>query len=210
MKFRLRTIVMPLIAINIVVFILQRVLGRAFTNSFILISSDVFSRPWILLTSMFLHANVNHIFLNMYGLLLFGGLLEQRIGVKRFLGVYLASGFVAALLSTLVYDAALGASAAVMGVIGVLIILMPDLKLLLFFLIPMPLRVAGIVFAAIDLMYILTNSTIGGFAHLVGMGIGLAYGLYLKRQKRDFDKKFSTKKHLDGFDADEYLRSGRI
>ena len=201
---------MPLIAINIVVFILQRVLGRAFTNSFILISSDVFSRPWILLTSMFLHANVNHIFLNMYGLLLFGGLLEQRIGVKRFLGVYLASGFVAALLSTLVYDAALGASAAVMGVIGVLIILMPDLKLLLFFLIPMPLRVAGIVFAAIDLMYILTNSTIGGFAHLVGMGIGLAYGLYLKRQKRDFDKKFSTKKHLDGFDADEYLRSGRI
>ena len=210
MKFEIRTAVAPLILLNVVIFILQITLGRSFTNSFMLVSSDIFSRPWILLTSMFLHGGVNHILFNMYALFIFGPILEQRIGAKRFLFVYILSGVIAAFFSSFFYKFALGASGAIMGMIGTLIILMPDLGLLLFFVIPMPLWVAGIIYALMDLFGIFFPSGVGNIAHLVGMGIGLIYGLYLKKEKRKFDRKFSSKKHLESDDIEEYLRSGRI
>lgn len=93
MSFKIRTAVMPLIVLNIVFFALQ-VIFPGFTNLFILESSDVFSRPWILLTSMFLHGGMNHLLFNMYALFLFGPFLEQKIGAKRFLYLYLGSGSV--------------------------------------------------------------------------------------------------------------------
>ena len=159
---------------------------------------------------MFLHGGVNHILLNMYALFIFGPILEQRIGAKRFLFVYILSGVIAAFFSSFFYKFALGASGAIMGMIGALIILMPDLRLLLFFVIPMPLWVAGIIYALMDLFGIFFPSGVGNIAHLVGMGIGLIYGLYLKKEKRKFDRKFSSKKHLESDDIEEYLRSGRI
>ncbi|MBI2652993.1 rhomboid family intramembrane serine protease [Candidatus Woesearchaeota archaeon] len=210
MKFEIRTAVAPLILLNVVIFMLQITLGRSFTNSFMLISSDIFSRPWILLTSMFLHGGVNHILFNMYALFIFGPMLEQRIGAKRFLLVYILSGVIAAFFSSFFYKFALGASGAIMGMIGALIILMPDLGLLLFFVIPMPLWVAGIIYALMDLFGIFFPSGVGNIAHLVGMGIGLIYGLYLKKEKRKFDRRFSSKKHLESDDIEDYLRTGRI
>ena len=210
MKFEIRTAVIPLAVVNVIIFLLQIILGTNFTNSFILVSSDVFTRPWILLTSMFLHAGINHILFNMYALLIFGQILEQRIGAKRFLFVYLLSGLIAAFLSSFFYERALGASGAIMGVIGALIILMPNLRLLLFFAVPMPLWTAGIIYAAIDLFGIFFPSGIGNIAHLVGMGCGLLYGLYLKKQTKKFYKKFISKKHLESEDVEDYLKTGRI
>ena len=210
MKFEIRTAVIPLAVVNVIIFVLQIILGTNFTNSFILVSSDVFTRPWILLTSMFLHAGINHILFNMYALLIFGQILEQRIGAKRFLFVYLLSGLIAAFLSSFFYERALGASGAIMGVIGALIILMPNLRLLLFFAVPMPLWIAGIIYAAIDLFGIFFPSGIGNIAHLVGMGCGLLYGLYLKKQTKKFYKKFTSKRHLESEDVEDYLKTGRI
>lgn len=210
MKLEIKTVVMPIIILNIVFFVLQIVLGRNFTNSFILVSGDVFVRPWILLTHMFLHGGVNHLLFNMYALFIFGPILEQRIGARRFLLVYLASGIIAAFISSFFYRFSLGASGAIMGIIGTLIILMPDLGLLLFFIIPMPLWVAGVIYVFIDIFGIFFPSGVGNIAHLVGMASGLSYGLYLKKEKRKFDRKFSSKKHLESEDIEEYLRSGRI
>jgi len=210
MKIQIKSAVTPLILVNVIIFILQIVLNENFTNSFMLISSDIYARPWILITSMFLHGGINHIVFNMYALLIFGGILEQRIGAKRFIFIYFVSGIVAAFLSSFFYARALGASGAIMGVIGVLIILMPNLGLLLFFVVPMPLWIAGIVYALIDTFGIFFPSGVGNIAHLVGMGLGLLYGLYLKKQKKEFDKKFSSKKHLESDDVEEYLRTGRI
>src|SRR3989344_3324088 len=99
MKFEIKSIVLPLILLNIAVFIIEVIFKGNFIESFIL-TPDIFSRPWILLTHMFLHANVNHILFNMYTLLLFGPLLEQRIGVKRFFLIYIASGILAGIVSS--------------------------------------------------------------------------------------------------------------
>jgi membrane associated rhomboid family serine protease len=210
MKFQIKDIVMPLVILNVIFFILQNVLGRAFTDTFILVGGDVFARPWIMLTSMFLHGGPYHLLFNMYVLYAFGPLLEQRIGTKRFISMYLVSGILAAFVSSFFYPLSLGASGAIMGMLGVLIILMPDLKLLFFFVVPMQLWVAAIVFVVIDVFGILFPSGIGNIAHLVGMGVGLVYGLYLKKQRKKFHKKFSSTSHLDSQDVEDYLNSGRI
>ena len=210
MDYKIRSAVLPIIAVNVAVFMLQVFLGSVFTESFMLISSNILSRPWIIITSMFLHASFNHIFYNMYGLFLFGSVLEQRIGPKRFLFVYFLSGVFAAILSSFFYERALGASGAIMGVIGALIVLMPELRLLFLFIVPMPLWFAGIIYALIDLFGVFFPSGVGNIAHLAGMGLGLLYGLYLKKQKRRFDRKFSKKKHLESVDVEEYLKTGRI
>ena len=209
MKFKLKSVVLPLIALNAVVLILEYVLGNGFINSFVLVSKDIYSRPWILLTHLFLHADPYHLLFNMWALFLFGTILEQKVGTKRFLGLYFSAGIIAGFISSFFYPSSLGASGAIMGVIGTLVILMPDLPLLFFFM-PTQLWIVGIIYAALDIFGVFFPSGVGNIAHLVGIGIGLLYGLHLKRQKVEFTKKFAKKKNLNEVDVDEYLRSGRI
>jgi len=49
-------------------------------------------QPWQIVTHMFMHASIGHIFFNMYGLYLFGSALENYWGSKRFLTYYIVSG----------------------------------------------------------------------------------------------------------------------
>ncbi|MFC1754108.1 rhomboid family intramembrane serine protease [Thermoproteota archaeon] len=191
-SFWLQNASMPLIIINIIVFVLQIMFQPWFTESFLLVSSEVLSRPWILLTSMFLHGSSMHLLFNMYALLIFGPLIESRIGSKRFVFIYFLSGIIAALSSVFFYDRVLGASGAIMGIIGVTIMLMPHLRVLLFFVIPMSLRTAGIIFALVDIMGIFTMSGIANIAHLAGLCCGLGFGYYLLKKKRKFSEGFSN------------------
>ncbi len=75
------------------------------------------SRPWTIVTYMFLHGGFGHIFFNMFALFFFGPRLEARMGSRRFLGLYLASGVMGGLLSfTSPAIGVIGASGAVYGV----------------------------------------------------------------------------------------------
>lgn len=77
----------------------------------------VLSRPWTIVTYMFLHGSLGHIFFNMLALFFFGPRLEARLGSRRFLGLYLASGVMGALASfTNPMIGVIGASGAVYGV----------------------------------------------------------------------------------------------
>ncbi|MFO8015687.1 MAG: rhomboid family intramembrane serine protease [Candidatus Woesearchaeota archaeon] len=175
---------------------------------------------------MFLHAGPAHLLFNMYVLFIFGPLVEDRIGSRRFLLVYLLSGLIAALLSTFFYEAALGASGAIMGIIGVTIMILPDLQVLFLFAIPMSMRTAGIILAAVDIFGIFTPTGVANIAHLAGMGTGLLYGFYLVSKRKKFRKRFneSPEKNksrragragghepdMSHDDLDEYLKYGRI
>lgn len=195
MEVRIRNVSSILIGINIFFFILQLVIP-GFTEMFVLVSSEVLARPWILLTSMFLHGGFGHLLFNMYALLVFGPLIEQRIGTKRFLGVYFAAGLLGALAFTIFepLSSALGASGAIMGIIGIVIMLLPKLKVLLFFAIPMSMRTAGILFALFDLVgFVGGGSGIAHVAHLGGLLIGVLYGWYLLSQKKSFTRRFTAK-----------------
>jgi uncharacterized protein len=230
MRKLFRSAFVPIIIANIVLFVLQLTLGSWFTEMFLLISSDILARPWILVSSMFLHASPTHLFFNMYVLFMFGPLVEQRIGKKRFYIIYFVSGILAALAASLFYERALGASGAIMGILGVTIMLLPDLKVLFLFFLPMSLRTAGIIFALVDLLGVFYPSGTANIAHLAGLGVGVAYGAYLLKKRKVFHKNFIqrpiTKQHqykkqgkthaysqtieLSEDDMQEYLKSGRL
>lgn len=190
MKNKFRNVALTIIGINVVMFILQQLIP-GMTEKLLLDSATVWQRPWILFTSMFLHADIWHLIFNMYALLIFGTLIEQRIGSNRFLGAYLISGIVAAAGASFFYPQALGASGAITSIIGLTIMLMPDLKVLFFFVIPMSMRTAGIIFAAIDIIGSLTGSfgPVAHIAHLIGLACGLIYGYYLIRRKKAVIRK---------------------
>jgi membrane associated rhomboid family serine protease len=87
--------------------------------------------PWQLVTSMFTHVEVWHIGFNMLALWVLGPQLELMLGWVRFLGLYLLSGLVG---SAVVYwlsdptSSTLGASGAIFGLMGALLVLALKLK----------------------------------------------------------------------------------
>jgi len=143
-----------LIAVNIFVFILLYLLLALDYISLDLVAlkpSNIIAGKnlWTLFTSFFIHAGFFHLFVNMFSLFFVGGLLENLIGRKRYLWLYLISGLFAGIFFTFtaclfgVHGGilekvfgnpeilALGASGAIFGVAGVLVMIIPRKKIYL-------------------------------------------------------------------------------
>jgi membrane associated rhomboid family serine protease len=152
--------------------------------------------PWPLgwFTSIFLHGSWDHILGNMLFLAIFGKNVEDSFGHLRYLGFYLAGGFVATMTQTLVTLLAgtaadahvpmLGASGAIAAVLGAYFVLYPDsrvLTLVIVFLV----RIPAWVFLGVWFLYqlveanfgLMSASANGGgtafFAHVGGFLFGL-------------------------------------
>lgn len=96
------TITKNLLAINVLMFLALFVAERhgidlnAILGLHLFISEDF--QPYQLVTYMFMHASVTHLFFNMFALYMFGRTLEYMWGAKRFLVYYLVAGIGAALV----------------------------------------------------------------------------------------------------------------
>ncbi|MFW6378735.1 MAG: rhomboid family intramembrane serine protease [Nanoarchaeota archaeon] len=194
--FTMRNITGKLLGINITLFLLQAIIGDSFTEALLLSSQNVLAEPWTVVTAMFLHGGFMHLLFNMYALMIFGSLVERKIGSKRFFWTYMISGVIASIIFAIATPAgkAVGASGAIMAVLGLVIMLMPNLQVLLFFAIPMSMRTAGIIFALIDLVGFVSGGTgIAHIAHLAGLACGLGVGYYLKRKRKEFGQRFERK-----------------
>ncbi|MBU0760911.1 MAG: rhomboid family intramembrane serine protease [Nanoarchaeota archaeon] len=196
MKFR----AIKLSLIIILIFLAQ-VLIPSFTNLFVL-NSSAWTQPWRFITSIFLHANIVHLLYNLLALALFGSILEKFIGGKRFLLIFFVSGILANLLSINFYSSSLGASGAIFGIIGALIVIRPLLTVWAFGM-PMPLFVAGILWAAGDLIGaygFLTGQPIdntGNIAHLTGMAFGIILGaIFRSPNKKQKNTKIKINEHF--------------
>ena len=189
-------VIMNLIIINVIVFVAQRVFDNSpvdpgwLTNKLVLWSVDSgrFS-PYQLVTHMFAHAGFFHILFNMYALWLFGAAMEKLWGAKKFLIFYFACGFAAAFAQMyLVSGAALGASGAVMGVLGAYAFTYPNVQ---FFIIPFPFPIKAkylaIGYAAIDLFggVASTGDGVAHFAHLGGLAMGVLLALFWTKKNRN-------------------------
>ncbi len=146
---------------------------------------------WTFVTSMFLHAGVGHLFVNMFSLMFIGSFVEKLIGKKRFLALYFASGILASVLFVLIAAItgtdldvyAVGASGAIFGLGGLLAVLTPRLPVLVFFILPMPMWIAMFfLMGALWVMSLGPGLPIGNIAHLGGLLVGLVYGFYLKKK----------------------------
>lgn len=194
MKFRWYAVWLGLVCAC--VFIIQYVFS-GFTEIFVL-TSDSFAEPWRFVSAIFLHGGLGHLLYNLFALLLFGSILEKKIGSRNFLALFFVSGIFANLISVFFYPSSLGASGAIFGVIGALVLVNPSLVVWAFGL-PMPIYVAGILWAAGDLIgavaYLSGNpiSNTGNIAHLLGMLAGVVYGVFYRFRKNKDGKEIHIK-----------------
>jgi membrane associated rhomboid family serine protease len=95
-------VIKNLIIVNVLVFFAQYTFGRAdnnIENMFALHDvHSVFFKPHQLITHMFMHGGISHLFFNMFALWMFGSVLENHWGAKRFLTFYILCGLGAAIL----------------------------------------------------------------------------------------------------------------
>ena len=110
--------VLRLILANVAAFFLQQVAPPGVIDRFVLVPADAWREPWTVITYMFLHGGMSHLFFNMLALFFFGSRVENRLGGRAFLGLYFCSGISGALLSLLFAPQSpiIGASGAVFGV----------------------------------------------------------------------------------------------
>ncbi len=76
---------------------------------------------WRLVTAMFLHGGLIHIGFNMMALMQFGPALEELYGSARYLFLYVVTGMFGFLVSALFGNYSLGASGALLGLVGLLL-----------------------------------------------------------------------------------------
>ncbi|MEM4181626.1 MAG: rhomboid family intramembrane serine protease [Candidatus Pacearchaeota archaeon] len=194
-----------IIITNVVFFLLFYILVLFFGYNFMIDNIAIKAenilagrKIWTFFSHFWMHGGVTHLFVNMFSLASIGILVEKIIGKKRYFWFYIISGIFAALFFVLLAGFfgnnkigeaifgspstyAVGASGAIFALAGLLTILIPRMKVLVFFIIPMPLWI-GIVFL-LFLFWVLSivgGLPIGNSAHLGGFIFGLFYGLYLR------------------------------
>lgn len=209
-----------LITINIIVYIATLINEPYMTQTFALFyPTSPFFHWWQPLTHMFMHGGFAHIFFNMYTLYIFGRVVENIIGEKKFLIFYFICGFGAAALhmgvqylelqhamgeaamgssaalesvAMVKYGNSVGASGAIYGVLIGYAMLFPDSKMTLLFP-PVTLSAKWMVaiFAAIEFLTGITGTmvTVAHFAHLGGMLFGFLLIRYWKHKGTLFNRE---------------------
>ena len=154
-------------------------------------------QPWQLVTYAFLHGSFTHIFFNMLALYMFGGEIERLFGSRYFLLYYFGCVVSAALLHLVITAwmgvppvPMVGASGGIYGLLLAFGLYFPHRRILLLFPpIPMPARVFVFGFAALELVFGITQTAAGvaHFAHLGGM-LGGFLMIQYRRGKFPFGK----------------------
>ncbi len=141
-------------------------------------------RPWTIVTYMFLHGGLGHIFFNMFALFFFGPRLEARLGSRRFLGLYLASGVMGGLLSfTSPMIGVIGASGAVYGVMFGFAYFWPREVVHIWGVLPVEVRWLVVALTVLSLVSGFGGAG-DGIAHFAHLGGFLGAWVYLKVMER--------------------------
>ncbi len=189
--------VKTLIITNIAVFVLQSVfhlLGSNFIDLYfglvpIRVTESLLL--WQLVTYMFLHGGVFHIFFNMLTLFMFGNELERYWGTTRFLNYYFITGIGAGICSWAVAphsnSVVIGASGAIYGLLLAYGMTYPNRIVYVNFLLPIKVKWLVIIMGAMAFFSSIggAESGIANIAHLSGMVVG-----YLFLKGKDWYDKY--------------------
>ena len=183
-----------LLIINISVYLGELIFKLPFLNWFSLPAIWWMSLDFTKLFSyMFVHGGFSHLLVNMLGLFFIGPVIERTIGSYKFFILYYMSGIlgglawslITSLITSVYYPGSycVGASGAVMGILGAFGALYPNVKLLLWFFLPVRAWILVLGLIIWELTETVGNPNIGGIAnaaHLVGVITGVIYALFLK------------------------------
>ncbi|MBK9354245.1 MAG: rhomboid family intramembrane serine protease [Bacteroidetes bacterium] len=180
-----------LIILNAVVFLATSLNGGLLPILGLYSIFDERFHPYQLVTHLFTHANLMHIFFNMFTLYMFGRVLENVLGPKRFAMLYFATGLGAVLLNVLLdflqlqgiinfntdvnISFSIGASGAVYGIMVAFAMLFPNTELLIYFIVPLKAKVFIPLLILAEIYMEVSRSpgdNVGHAAHLGGALIG--------------------------------------
>ena len=210
----LPTIIKNLLIINGLIFLAQNTFAGptsnfSFEDYFALHAweSSLF-KPWQLITHMFLHGDFGHILGNMFALWMFGSILENLWGPKRFLLFYFLCGVGAAVIHLFIISyqlihitneyeqflklntATLGASGAVFGILIAFVYLFPNTYIYIYFLFPIKAKWLGLLYFAFELYKAIQNSAgdnVARWAHVGGALVGFVLvTIWNKRKHHPF------------------------
>jgi membrane associated rhomboid family serine protease len=194
----LTPVVQVLLATNVAVYFLQMV-QEQITNqmAFYPTLQFIIQRPWTMFTYMFLHGGLGHLFFNMLALFFFGPRVEERLGSRNFVNLYLISGLSGALLSWILPTHAfiIGASGAVFGVSLAFAMFWPTTQIMIWGIVPIQARWLIVGYTVYSLFAGVTGVESGTahFAHLGGYAGAFLYlkwlGAKSERTIRSFRKK---------------------
>jgi membrane associated rhomboid family serine protease len=206
-------VIKNLLIVNVLIFFAQMTFenNQAFSIEGFFALHDVRSyyfKPHQLITYMFLHGSIEHIFFNMFALYMFGAILENLWGAKRFLVFYVICGLGAGALHLLVLyfemtpvveelrpspflteerarelymklnTGTLGASGSVFGCLAAFGYLFPNSLIYLYFLFPVKAKWFVMFYAGIELFMGIRNSAGDNVAHWAHLG-GAAVGILM-------------------------------
>ena len=177
---------LTIIALCVLVFILQTIAGGSRNPNVLLDFGASYGRYfkqgeyWRAVMPMFLHIGLWHLLVNMYVLYLLGPILEQMYGYGRYAFIYVLAGIGGSLLSMFrSHNVAAGASGAIMGVVGAVLVAGYLHRNSL----PYPLArvfrrgtlsITLLIFVVIQLVAGFMVSNIDNWGHLGGLAVGAA------------------------------------
>lgn len=182
-----RTVVAAIIVVNVAIWLIDSLTEGRLSEQ-MAVHPFTLTRPWLwweFLTAGFAHSpsDVNHILFNMLGLFFLGRDVEDRYGPKEFSRVYLAMVIFASIVWCVVSrftgsdTPAYGASGAVTGVVILYILNFPHRTLLLFFVIPVPAWLVGVLLIGMNLFGASGHADphIAYSMHLAGAALAFVY-----------------------------------
>jgi len=187
LRYRYYNATLTLIIINVGMYLLTMLFPQLFRYLALTPYLVVREREiWQVATYMFLHGGVWHILINMLVLFIFGSRLEHRVGSSEFLLYYFITGVGAGIATVAVnwyigmaMVPVVGASGAIFGVMLAFATFFPDTTIFVNFFIPLPARIAVLVFVGLELifMFVATRSGVAHLTHLAGFLFGYLYFL---------------------------------
>ena len=204
---RMTPVVKNLVIINVLVFLAQSAMPGLEPLLMGHYPLGANFEPWQVITHMFMHGSLTHIFFNMFALVVFGSALERAWGSKRFLQYYMLCGIgaffiyeatvgyeVFQLTESIIYDGlagrVVGASGCVYGLLLGFGMLFPNTELILLFPpIPIKAKYFVIIYGLIELSLAMSNSPGDNVAHVAHLG-GMLFGFLLIKQWQKNRKKF--------------------
>jgi membrane associated rhomboid family serine protease len=200
-----------IILINVIVFLLLNIFMLMFKwtgvagwylyveeNLMLPANLSVFiTKPWTLVTYFFSHVGIFHILSNMLFLYWFGKLIEEYLGNRRLINLYLLGGLSGGILYLLIYNlipyysdqveksVMLGASGAVFAVVVGAATLMPNYTFFMFLLGPVRIKYIAAFYIVFSFVQLSADNNAGGqLAHLGGALMGF---IFIKQLKKGTD-----------------------
>ncbi len=220
--FLRKDILMRLILINIIVYVIM-LLSSVFclllripdpiayiTSSYLMLPASVSTllvQPWTMVSYMFLHSGIFHILFNMLVLYWFGGIFQEYLGKQKFIYTYFLAGIFGGLFYVLCYNVfpyfsssvenskALGASAAIMGIVFGTATLLPNFEVVFAIFGAIRLKYIALFYLVIDLVGISGSNSGGHLAHIGGALFGF---LFIKQLQNGYDWTKYPVKIVDG------------